>query len=108
MTDDGVPQTLFADVCQTLARAGFDIASASAGQATGLRVGREQDAVIVSWVPADELDPAGRTDASYEGIRSALQRALQEILTQAGYGVEADRTAGYVRVSRASWLSADG
>ncbi|WP_180219676.1 hypothetical protein [Streptomyces sp. UH6] len=94
-------------MCQTLTRAGFDIASASTGQATGLRVGREQDVVIVSWVPADELDPAGRTDASYEGIRTALRRALQEILTQAGYAVEVDRTGGHVRVSRVHRVPAD-
>ncbi len=95
-------QDLLADVCRTLTRAGFDIASARSGQATGLRVGQEHGTVTVSWIPADELDPAGRVDAEYEGIRTALRRALQEILTQAGYAVVVDRTRGHVRVRRAS------
>jgi hypothetical protein len=100
VSDEANEQELFAEVCQTLARAGFDIASARTGQGTGLRVNREQDAVIVSWIPADELDPAGRADASYEGLRTALGRALQEILTQAGYAVEANRTREHMRVTR--------
>ncbi|MGA5900253.1 hypothetical protein [Streptomyces venetus] len=97
MADEAALQGLFDDVCQTLAHAGFDIASASAGDQTGLRVRREPDAVAVGWVPTGELDPAGR-DAEYEGIPTALRQALLEILTQAGYVVQADRSNGEVRV----------
>ncbi|MFD5714100.1 hypothetical protein ACFWHW_27635 [Streptomyces pharetrae] len=64
----------------------------------GLRVRQEPDAVVVGWVPADQLDPAGRMDAEYEGIRTALRQALLEILTQAGFSVQADRSSGEVRV----------
>jgi hypothetical protein len=97
ITEDAV-ELLFVDVCRTLARAGFDIASVNAGEGTGLRVHREPDAVIVRWVPGQELDPAGRQDAEYEGIRGALRQALWEILTQAGYAVRADHPSGEVRV----------
>lgn len=100
MNDEDFAQDLFADVCGTLVRAGFDIASSRNGQETGLRVSQEQDVVIVSWIPADELDPAGRVDAEYAGIRSALRRALEEILTQAGYTVAVDRARRHVRVRR--------
>ncbi|MEW2400007.1 hypothetical protein [Streptomyces sp. NPDC046862] len=98
MADETALQNLFEDVCQTLAHAGFDIASTNADDRTGLRVHREPDAVSVGWVPTGELDPAGRRDADYEGIRTALRQALLEILTQAGYAVQADRSNGEVRV----------
>ncbi|AIS02213.1 hypothetical protein [Streptomyces glaucescens] len=101
MSDEVFLQTLFDDVCQTLSRAGFDIASASAEEGAGLRVRKESGAVIVGWVPADQLDPAGRMDAEYEGIRTALRQALLEILTQAGFAVQADRSSGEVRVEPA-------
>lgn len=90
---------LFDDVCRTLARVGFDIASVNADEGTGLRVRREPGAVIVGWMPGQELDPAGRRDAEYEGIRGALRKALWEILTQAGYTVQIDRPSGEVRVT---------
>ncbi|QYX75698.1 hypothetical protein [Streptomyces akebiae] len=94
MTDE----TLFTDVCQTLARAGFDIASAQSGEGTGLRIRQEGDFVVVSWVPSSELDPVNRQDAEYEGIRAALRQALTEILTQAGYVAQPneDSTEGWV------------
>jgi hypothetical protein len=79
-------------------RTGFDIASASAEEGAGLRVRQEPDAVVVGWVPADQLEPAGRRDAAYEGIRAALRQALLDILTQAGFFVLADRSIGEMRV----------
>lgn len=45
-----------------------------------------------------ELDPAGREDAEFEGIRAALRSALLAILTQAGHAVHVDRESGEVRV----------
>ncbi|MGW2639017.1 hypothetical protein [Streptomyces sp. NPDC001348] len=101
MSDEALLRALFSDVCRTLARAGFDIASASATEGTGLRVRRELDAVIVGWAPADELDPAGRADTEYEGMRAALRHALLETLTRAGFAVQADRSSGEVRVRQA-------
>ncbi|MGW2492422.1 hypothetical protein ACWCV9_35165 [Streptomyces sp. NPDC001606] len=89
---------LFAEVCGTLARAGFDVASVSAQDGTGLRVRQEADAVTVRWVPAAQLDPVGRPDAEFEGIRAVLRQALLEILTQAGYVAQADPSRGEVRV----------
>ncbi|MFD5711412.1 hypothetical protein ACFWHW_13610 [Streptomyces pharetrae] len=100
MSDEILLQNLLGDVCQTLSRAGFDIASASAEEGAGLRVRQEPDAVVVGWVPADQLDPAGRMDAEYEGIRTALRQALLEILTQAGFSAQADRSSGEVRVNQ--------
>jgi hypothetical protein len=101
VSDEVILQKLFDDVCQTLSRAGFDIASVNAEEDAGLRVRQEPDAVVVGWVPADQLDPAGRMDAEYEGIRTALRQALLEILTQAGFSVQADRSNGEVRVQPA-------
>ncbi|MEU8030796.1 hypothetical protein AB0C13_19460 [Streptomyces sp. NPDC049099] len=98
MADGVALQELFTDVCSTLARAGFDVASASAAEGTGLKVRQEQDAVVVGWLPSPELDPVGRQVAEYEGIRAALRQALLEILTQAGYAVQADRHSGEVRI----------
>jgi hypothetical protein len=92
-------ENLFAQVCRSLARAGFDIATADAEEGTGLRVRQEQEAVVVGWVPAAELDPAGRADAEYEGIRAALRQALMETLTRAGHAVETDASRGEIRVS---------
>ncbi|MET8578900.1 hypothetical protein [Streptomyces sp. NPDC005012] len=89
---------LFAEVCRTLASAGFDVASVSAEERAGLRVREERGAVVVGWVPAAELDPAGRPDAEYEGIRAALRQALLEILVGAGHNVEVDLVHGEVRV----------
>ncbi|GHB33809.1 hypothetical protein [Streptomyces chryseus] len=97
MTSDAA-QKLLADVCATLARAGFDVASAGEDGSCGLRVRRETDSVMVGWVPASELDPSGREDAEFEGIRAALRSALLAILTQAGHGVQVDRASGEVRV----------
>ncbi|GHE57960.1 hypothetical protein GCM10018785_28910 [Streptomyces longispororuber] len=98
MSDGVALQTLFADVCRTLAGAGFDVTSARAEEGVGLRVRQESDAVTVSWVPAQELDPARRVDAEYAGIRAALRQALLETLTQAGFQVKADPSKGEVRV----------
>lgn len=97
MTSDAVEE-LLAQVCRTLARAGFDVASAGGESGTGLRVRRTADAVMVGWVPDSELDPAGREDAEYEGIRAALRSALLAILTQAGHAVQVNRDSGEVRV----------
>jgi hypothetical protein len=58
------------------------------------------DSVMVGWVPGSELDPAGRENADFEGIRAALRSALLAILTQAGHAVQVDRRSGEVRVSR--------
>ncbi|GAA3917253.1 hypothetical protein GCM10023084_80290 [Streptomyces lacrimifluminis] len=52
----------------------------------------------MGWVPGIELDPAGRDDAEFEGIRAALRSALLAILTQAGHAVQVDRESGEVRV----------
>ncbi|WP_189152274.1 hypothetical protein [Streptomyces lacrimifluminis] len=49
-------------------------------------------------MPGIELDPAGRDDAEFEGIRAALRSALLAILTQAGHAVQVDRESGEVRV----------
>jgi hypothetical protein len=100
VNDEGTMDSLFADVCRTLAGAGFDIVSASTRQGTGLRVSPNHDAVTVTWLP-EALDPAGRANADYEGIRAALRRALLEVLTQAGYAVQADGAGGEVWVTRA-------
>ncbi|MEU2559863.1 hypothetical protein ABZ626_11090 [Streptomyces longispororuber] len=54
--------------------------------------------MTVSWVAAQELDPAGRADAEFGGIRAALRQALLEILTQAGFQAQADPSKGEVRV----------
>ncbi|MEU0205985.1 hypothetical protein [Streptomyces canus] len=97
MTSDPV-EKLLAEVCATLARAGFDVASASDGGSSGLRVRRETDSVMVGWVAGRELDPAGREDAEFEGIRAALRSALLAILPQAGHAVQLDRESGEVRV----------
>ncbi|MGI5485159.1 hypothetical protein [Streptomyces lavendofoliae] len=86
----------------TLARAGFSITSVlTEGEGTGLRVRQATDAVVVTWVAGSVLDPAGRQDADYEGIRAALRHALVEILTQAGHAVQVDRATGEVRVQPA-------
>lgn len=79
MTADA-EDTLLADVCRTLARAGFDVAAAGDDDSPGLRVRQETDSVRVAWVPGSDLDPAGRQDAEYEGIRAALRHALLAIL----------------------------
>ena len=97
MTSD-VVEKLLAAVCETLVCAGFDVASAGDEGSPGLRVRRETDSVMVGWVPGSELDPAGREDAEYEGIRAALRSALLAILTQAGHAVQVDRDSGEVRV----------
>jgi hypothetical protein len=97
VTSDPV-EKLLADVCGTLARAGFDIASAGEEGSPGLRVRPAEGSVMVGWVPSSELDPAGRKDAEFEGIRAALQSALLAILTQAGHAVQVDRESGEVRV----------
>ncbi|WP_073906915.1 hypothetical protein [Streptomyces sp. CB00455] len=97
MTPDAA-EKLLADVCGTLARAGFDVASASEEGSPGLRVRRDADSVMVGWVPGSELDPAGRHDADFEGICAALRSALLAILTQAGHAVQVDRDSGEVRV----------
>lgn len=85
-------------MCSTLSRAGFDVALVSAEDGPGLRVRQEPGAVVVGWVPASELDPAGRSDAEYEGIRAALCHALRETLAAAGHTVETDLVCGEVRV----------
>lgn len=65
MTSDA-EDTLLADVCRTLARAGFDVAAVGDDDSPGLRVRQETDSVRVGWVPSSDLDPAGlgrrRTD----------------------------------------------
>ncbi|MFE5220264.1 MULTISPECIES: hypothetical protein [unclassified Streptomyces] len=91
-------KVLFTQVCDTLARSGLDVASVGDGDGTGLRVRQEAEAVAVGWVPTAELDPVGRPDADFEGIRSALRQALLEILSQVGYVVQADPPRGEVRV----------
>jgi hypothetical protein len=85
---------------RTLARAGFDVASAGDEGSPGLRVRRDTDSVLVGWVPGSELDPAGREDAEFEGIRAVLWSALLAILTQAGHAVQVDRASGEVRIRR--------
>ncbi len=97
VTADAV-EKLLADVRGTLARAGFEVASARDEGSPGLRVRRETDSVMVVWVPGSELDPAGREDAEFEGIRAALRSALLAVLTQAGHAVQVDRVSGDVRV----------
>ncbi|MFD3939827.1 hypothetical protein ACFWSF_33050 [Streptomyces sp. NPDC058611] len=97
MTSDAV-EKLLADVCGTLARAGFDVASAGEQGSPGLRVRRGTDSVMVGWVPGSELGLRGRQDAEFEGIRAALRSALLAILTQAGHAVHVDRDSGEVRV----------
>jgi hypothetical protein len=101
VTADAV-EKLLADVCGTLTRAGFDVASAGDEGSPGLRVRRETDSVLVGWVPGSELDPAGREDAEFEGIRAALRSALLAILTQAGHAVQVDRASDEVRIR---WLA---
>ncbi|MEU7068117.1 hypothetical protein [Streptomyces sp. NPDC046161] len=97
MTPDA-GEKLFADVCEALARAGFDVASAGKDGGVGLRVRRETDSVRVGWVPASELDPVNREDTEFEGIRAALRSALLAVLAQAGYAVLVDRESGDVKV----------
>ncbi|GGU11717.1 hypothetical protein [Streptomyces lateritius] len=97
MTSDSV-EKLLADVCGTLARAGFDVASAADEGSPGLRVRGETDSVMVGWVTGSELHPESRAGAEYEGFRAALRSALLAILTQAGYAVQMDRETGDVRV----------
>ncbi|WP_328407478.1 hypothetical protein OG542_01490 [Streptomyces violaceus] len=97
MTSDPV-EKLLADVCATLARAGFDVASAGVEGSPGLRVRRETDSVRVGWAAGSELDPTGRDDAEFEGMRAALRSALLAILTQAGHAVQVDRESGEVQV----------
>lgn len=86
---------LFDEVCQTLARAGFDLHPAGDGEAAGLRVCRVADAVTVGWQPG-----GGQRNAEYGAIRSALRRAVLAILTQAGHAVQVDRESGDVQVRR--------
>ncbi|MFI8194820.1 hypothetical protein ACIF8T_40040 [Streptomyces sp. NPDC085946] len=97
MTGEDAVGRLFAEVCGTLARAGFDVAAAGREDAPGLWVRKGNDAVGVSWAPSTE-DPLGQKAAESEGVRAALRQALLEILTQAGYTVQLDRAAGEVRV----------
>lgn len=97
MTSDAV-EKLLVDVCGTLAHAGFDVASTGDEGSPGLRVRRETDSVMVGWVPGSELDPAGREDAEFDGIRAALRSALLAILAQAGHAVQVDRDSDEVRV----------
>ncbi|MEV6398465.1 hypothetical protein AB0M39_27425 [Streptomyces sp. NPDC051907] len=97
MTDEVPPEMLFASVCRTLEHAGFDVRSATSVDGTGLWVRQEACAVVVGWIPA-QLDPAGRLNAEYHGIRSALRQALLAILTQAGFEARAKSESGEVWV----------
>ncbi|MFF7234581.1 hypothetical protein [Streptomyces sioyaensis] len=95
MAAEDASQVLFDEVCETLARAGFDVHPAGDGEAAGLRLRREADAVMVGWRPGGR-----RRNAEYEGIRSALRHALLAILTQAGHAVQVDGESGDVQVRR--------
>ncbi|MFF4845577.1 hypothetical protein [Streptomyces collinus] len=97
MSIEGDEDALLRDVCRTLERAGFDLASPERGS-DGLRVRREADAVVVTWEPGSQLDPGHLHPSEHEGMRSALQHALTAILAQTGHAVRIDRETGEVQV----------
>ncbi|MFF3166818.1 hypothetical protein [Streptomyces sp. NPDC003273] len=93
MTAGDGDDELLANVCRTLVRAGFDLAS-SGDAGNGLRVRCRADAVVAAG-PA----PAHRA-AEHEGMRMALRHALTVILTQTGHAVQVDPGSGEVQVRR--------
>lgn len=97
MGAEGGEDALLADVCRTLARAGFDLAC-SGGAGHGLRVRRTADAVVIAWQPGTGLDPGHHEDRAHPGMYSALTHALTEILQQAGHAVHTDAETGDVQV----------
>jgi hypothetical protein len=96
--DEAALEALFAEVCGTLSHAGFDVALVGAEKGTGLRVCRDGDAVVVSWLPAGAPHPVGQRVAEYTCARAALRQALLEILTQAGFAVQVDRGSVVVQL----------